>query len=60
MLVDDWSDGDIIFSNSVCYDDEFLQQIADKCAGLKKGTRILFTNYIPERPYIQEVASWMT
>ena len=54
----DWSDADIIFVASVCFSNEMLEGVADKCASLKKGTRILFMNYLPERPYIREVASW--
>ncbi len=58
IFASDWSDADIILASSVCYSNEMLEQIADKFRTLKKGTRILNMNYLPERDYIREVASW--
>ena len=58
MFEFDWSDADIIMAASVCFSNEMMETFADKCATLKKGSRILFMNYLPERPYIKEVASW--
>ena len=54
----DWSDADIIFAASVCFSPELLEAVADKCQSLQRGTRILFMNQLPERPYIREKASW--
>ena len=56
--MEDWSDADIIFAASVCFSNELLEGFADKCGRLKVGSRILFMNYLPERPYIREIASW--
>ena len=28
-LTKDWTDGDVVFANSTCYDDEMLQKISD-------------------------------
>mmetsp|Transcript_23234 Transcript_23234/g.27273 ORF Transcript_23234/g.27273 Transcript_23234/m.27273 type:complete len:114 (-) Transcript_23234:75-416(-) len=58
MFAADWSDADIIMAASVCFSNEMLELFADKCKTMKKGSRILFMNYLPERPYIKEVASW--
>jgi len=58
MLQQDWSDADIVFAASVCFSNELLDGFADRCSRLKKGSRILFMNYLPERPYLREVASW--
>ena len=57
IIAEDWSDADIIFAASVCFSNELMELFADRCVQLKKGTRILFMNYLPERPYIEEVAS---
>ena len=58
IIDEDWSDADIIFAASVCFPNELMEGFADKLALCKKGTRILFMNYLPARPYIREVASW--
>ena len=58
ILEADWSDADIIFAASVCYPEELLVGIADKCSELKRGTRFLNLNVLPARPYIRETASW--
>ena len=52
-MAHDWSNADIVFSASVCFTNELLEQFADECAKLKKGTRIMFMNYLPERPYLE-------
>ena len=57
ILEQDWSDANIIFAASVCFSNELIDAFADKCALLQKGARIMFMNYLPERPYIKEVAS---
>jgi len=33
----DWSDGDVVFANSTCFDDRLMAKVADKAAALKKG-----------------------
>lgn len=58
IIAENWLDADIIFAASVCFPAELLEAISDKCSQLKKGTRILFMNTLPARPYIHEVASW--
>ena len=58
ILKEDWSDADIIFVASVCLPEFLIEAIADQCAKLKSGTRILFMNTLPARPYLTEKASW--
>ena len=53
ILQEDWSDGDVIFASAVCYSVEVLEGIADRCRLLKKGTRLIVLNYLPDRPYIE-------
>jgi hypothetical protein len=38
MSVRDWRDGDLVFANSTCYDDELMANIADLALGMKKGS----------------------
>jgi len=33
----DWSDGDVLFANSTCFDDELVGEIAKKAHKLKPG-----------------------
>lgn len=48
FLVKDWSDGDILFANSTCFDDSLMAKIAEKAASLKKGAIfITFTRRLP-------------
>ena len=37
----DWTDGDIVFVNSVSFDDEILRQISDIALGMRRGTFII-------------------
>ena len=41
ILEEDWSDADIIFTNSLLFSDEVMESIADLNVKLKKGTRII-------------------
>mmetsp|Transcript_19293 Transcript_19293/g.38544 ORF Transcript_19293/g.38544 Transcript_19293/m.38544 type:complete len:271 (-) Transcript_19293:16-828(-) len=36
--VKDWSDGDVLFANSTCFDAPLMEAIAARAASLKKGT----------------------
>ena len=38
MKVRDSRDGDIVFANSTCYDEELMTKIAEKAIGMKKGS----------------------
>lgn len=33
----DWSDGDVVFANSTCFDDALMKDMADQAAKLKPG-----------------------
>lgn len=53
MLLEDWSDADVIYTSSLCFPDELVEGIVDKCVHLKKGTRIISLKTFPERDYLQ-------
>jgi len=39
MLKDlDWSDADLVLANSTCFEQTLMNQIAEKCSLLKKGS----------------------
>lgn len=46
----DWSDGDVVFANSTCFDDELMIDMSEKATKLKAGAIVVtFTkvkNYI--------------
>lgn len=51
--VRDWRDGDIVFANSTCYDDELMGKIADLAAGMKKGSFFVsFTKRLTSTDFI--------
>jgi len=37
FVVKDWSDGDVLFANSTCFDDSLMAKIAEKAGALKRG-----------------------
>ena len=44
----DWRDGDIVFANSTCYDDELMGKIGVIAIGMKKGAFFVsFTKRLP-------------
>lgn len=47
ILESDWSDGDVIFSNSVCFSDYFMDLLLEKAKLLKKGAKWI-TCKLPE------------
>lgn len=48
MSVRDWSDGDVVFANSTCFDDELMSNMAAWAVALKKGAFfITFTKRLP-------------
>ena len=53
ILEEDWSDADIIFTNSLLFSDEVMESIADLNIKLKKGTRIISSQKFPERDYLK-------
>lgn len=64
MITDlDWSDADLVLANSTCFDKILLDQIAEKCSLLKKGswlftlTKKLPTAEEPELPK-NETQDW--
>ena len=49
----DWSDGDVVFANSTCFDDNLMDAIANKAKHLRKNaTFITFTKKLPS-PHFQ-------
>ena len=57
ILKSDWSDADIIFTNSPLFPDTLIDGIADLSAKLKKGTRIISLKELPKRDYLEGYAS---
>lgn len=37
----DWSDGDVVFANSTCFDDELMMDMSKKAERLKAGAIIV-------------------
>jgi len=53
LSVKDWSDGDVIFANSTCFDDTLMAALANTAGGLKKGTFfITFTKRLPGTDFV--------
>lgn len=49
----DWTDGDIVFANSTCFDDPFMRRLASAATALKKGSIfITLTKRLPVRNVI--------
>ena len=48
----DWSDGDVCFANSTCFDDALLDQLSDQAEKLKPGSIIItFTKELTSRQF---------
>lgn len=41
FLQHDWSDADVAFANTSCFDEELLEDLAVKCAQLKEGALVV-------------------
>ncbi|CAM9957987.1 unnamed protein product, partial [Laminaria digitata] len=39
----DWSDGDVVFANSTCFDDDLMRKTAAAVAALKEGAIVITT-----------------
>ena len=48
MLEIDWSDADILFSSSICFPNELIEGILEKCHLLKKGARFITLKSFPQ------------
>jgi len=48
----DWRDGDVVFANSTCYDDELMNKIATLALGMRKGAFfVTFTKRLPSNDF---------
>ena len=48
LLEDDWSDGDVCFANSTCFDDDLMEAMARRAEQLKPGAYfVTFTKGLP-------------
>eukprot|EP00753_Platysulcus_tardus_P022643 PLAT9851.1.p2 GENE.PLAT9851.1~~PLAT9851.1.p2 ORF type:complete len:283 (+),score=97.34 PLAT9851.1:43-891(+) len=48
ILVEDWSDADVLFANSTCFDDRLMKALASRAVHCKPGTFfITFTKALP-------------
>lgn len=51
LLNFDWSDGDVVFANSTCFDDELMQSLSDQAESLKPGAIVVtFTKGLSSKP----------
>ncbi len=48
----DWSDADVVFANSTCYSDTFMEEIADIALGMKEGS--FFISFTKQLPHSQD------
>ena len=47
----DWADGDVVFANSTCFDDDLMQALSDRAERLKPGAFVItFTKGMNCRP----------
>jgi hypothetical protein len=53
LEVDWWSNADIVYASSICFPDELVEGIAERCERLKKGARILTLKNFPEKGYLR-------
>eukprot|EP01138_Halocafeteria_seosinensis_P007690 gb/GECG01007858.1/.p1 GENE.gb/GECG01007858.1/~~gb/GECG01007858.1/.p1 ORF type:complete len:434 (+),score=63.13 gb/GECG01007858.1/:1-1302(+) len=49
----DWSDYNVVFANSTCYDDKLMNSIAEKCSTLSDGAYIITFTRNLDAPYIK-------
>jgi len=48
----DWTDGDIVFANSTCFDDGLMQAVAKLAVGMKKGSIVItLTKRLPSKSF---------
>lgn len=53
----DWSDGDVVFANSTCFDDEVMDAISRQAARLKPGARFIsFTRALSPSRYLRVIS----
>jgi hypothetical protein len=52
MLKVDWTHADIIYTSSICFPEELIEGIANRCAFLKKGARIISLKAFPLKSYL--------
>ena len=56
IITYDWSDGDLLFANSTCFDPALMEKIADAALRCKKGTfMITFTKALPNKDGVWKV-----
>ena len=48
ILKYDWSDGDIVFANDLCFPGEVVDAISEQCKDLKVGARVMTVRGFPE------------
>ncbi len=53
LELDWWSSADIIYASSICFPDSLVEGIAQKCAQLKKGARVITLKNFPPVPYLR-------
>ena len=54
----DWSDADIIYISSLCFLDDLVLNIFEKCSLLKMGSRILTLKEFPAGDYLRLISAF--
>eukprot|EP00904_Undaria_pinnatifida_P012720 jgi/Undpi1/8579/HiC_scaffold_25.g11044.m1 len=49
----DWSDGDVVFANSTCFDDDLMKKTAKAVASLKEGAIVITTTDTVPSPALE-------
>lgn len=53
MAIFDWTAADMVFANTVCFDDELFRRVTDLALGLKKGAFfVCFTKRLPSADFV--------
>ena len=54
ILKTDFSEADVVFTHSTCFDEEFMKALAEKMEGLKKGSFVItITQTLPSKSFQQ-------
>ena len=53
----DWSAADVLYFSNLCFDDPFIEKVADLSQKMKSGSRIIALKELPERPYLEVKAA---
>jgi Histone methylation protein DOT1 len=53
LALHDWTDADVVFANSVCFDDELYHNVTNLALKMKKGAFFIsFTKRLPSADFV--------